>query len=95
MNAFCHKCNADLGLEAGAKVARRDTCRKCSADIHACLNCNFHDKASYNECKESQADRVVDKTASNFCDFFVLKAGHNSQKDDKHKIVKALDDLFK
>jgi hypothetical protein len=34
------------------------------------LNCIFYDRSRYNECGESNADRVVDKEKGNFCDYF-------------------------
>lgn len=62
---FCKK-----KLELPDQVGRRDDCSYCGADLHICYNCKFYDKASYNECKEPQAERVVDKEKSNFCDYF-------------------------
>ena len=38
--------------------------------LKCCLNCTFHDPSSYNECREPSAERVVDKEAANFCDYF-------------------------
>ncbi|MBF0190432.1 MAG: hypothetical protein HQL99_04700 [Magnetococcales bacterium] len=42
-------------------------------ETRVCLNCRFHDTGSYNECRESVAERIVDKDRSNFCDFFKPK----------------------
>ena len=95
MTVICYKCSKDLGLRAGEKVGRRDVCPNCKSDVHACLNCKFYDKASYNECKEPQADRVLDKAASNFCDYFELSGSGPSAKDEKSTALKKLDDLFK
>ena len=79
------------------KVGRRDSCASCGAELHVCVNCKFYDKSAYNECREPQADRVLEKNRSNFCDYFSFKVGEvkglkQSTKDDK---LKALDDLFK
>jgi hypothetical protein len=49
---------------------RQDSCAHCGRDTHVCKNCDFHDRAYNNECRESSADRVVEKEKSNFCDFF-------------------------
>tara|TARA_R110000868_G_scaffold97619_17_gene268676 strand:- start:5675 stop:5851 length:177 start_codon:yes stop_codon:yes gene_type:complete len=37
--------------------------------------CRFYDSSSYNECRETQADRVADKNKSNFCGFFEFLPG--------------------
>ena len=61
-------------LETRGAVGRRDTCPACGADVHCCLNCAHHDVAYHNECRETQAERQVDKERGNFCDFFRLAA---------------------
>jgi hypothetical protein len=64
---LCWNCGVQLSyLEYG----RQDSCKKCGRDTRTCRGCVFHDKNFNNECKESQADRVVDKEKSNFCDYF-------------------------
>ncbi|MBF0417048.1 MAG: hypothetical protein HQL86_02225 [Magnetococcales bacterium] len=52
---------------------RSEVCSSCSKDTRVCLNCRFHDPGSYNECRETVAERVVDKEKSNFCDNFMPK----------------------
>lgn len=37
--------------------------------------CQFYDPKSYNECRESNADRITDKEKANFCDYFKLGSG--------------------
>ena len=64
----CAGCGADLGRME--RVGRRDTCSKCGVDLHSCRQCRFYDPRAYNECGEPQAERVLDKTRSNFCDYF-------------------------
>ncbi|OSM02568.1 hypothetical protein MAIT1_02738 [Magnetofaba australis IT-1] len=34
------------------------------------MGCRFYDPASYNECAEPVAERVVEKEDSTFCDWF-------------------------
>jgi hypothetical protein len=51
---------------------------------------------SYNECREPQAERVVDKEKSNFCDFFTpRRSGAAAGAPSKDDLLKKLDDLFK
>lgn len=64
----CVGCGADLG--ATLRVGRRDTCPRCGVDLHSCRQCRFYDSRAYNECREPQAERVLDKSRSNFCDYF-------------------------
>jgi hypothetical protein len=93
----CHSCGATVPLELGEKVSRREECPGCGADLHCCRNCRFFDPGRNNECAEPQSERVVDKTQSNFCDYFEVRtkvdlagrrAGGASSK-------KQFDDLFK
>jgi hypothetical protein len=66
---ICAGCRGDLGrLE---RVGRRDTCTHCGADLHSCRNCGFYEPSLANACREPQAERVLDKLRSNFCEFFV------------------------
>jgi hypothetical protein len=93
----CHSCGAAVPVGLGEKVGRRDECERCGADLHCCQNCRFFDLSRNNECAEPQSERVVDKTASNFCDYFepqtktelagggVGGVGSNQQFDDLFK----------
>lgn len=91
----CFSCGAELEVPHGV-VGRNHTCDKCTADVRCCYNCAFYDKNAYNECHESQAERVVDKNRANFCDFFSLgKGGKSSAGSSREDALKKLDDLFK
>jgi len=92
---FCHHCGKTS--DPGDRIGRTETCEHCGADLHVCYNCRHYDPKEYNECRETQADRVLEKDKANFCDYFspsevAMRAGAGKQKDD----VKAkLDALFK
>ncbi|MFQ5665113.1 MAG: hypothetical protein ACE5I7_01650 [Candidatus Binatia bacterium] len=73
MERCCHDCGRDIG--AVERVGRRDACLHCGADLHCCLNCTFYDATYHNQCRESQAERQVDKEAGNFCDYFSFRSG--------------------
>ncbi len=92
MKVFCHHCKKiNEGL---IQIGRRDECSFCKSDLHVCKNCQMFDLKSYNECKETSADRVKEKEKANFCDFF--KALDNgSQMDAKTKLLSAAEALFK
>jgi len=66
----CHACLKEL--EITSPVGRRSVCDFCGADLHCCLNCVFYQRGAYNDCKEPQAERVIEKSRSNFCDYFVF-----------------------
>ncbi|MGA1191459.1 MAG: hypothetical protein ACO3XO_04170 [Bdellovibrionota bacterium] len=93
----CAKCGATVpGFGPGQTVGRTATCDACSADLHACLQCAHYDESAYNGCKETQAERVVDKERSNFCDYFSLAGGPSSKDEtERQNALKKLDDLFK
>ncbi len=67
MNHFCWSCCKPIDAN---NFHRLDSCVHCRADTHACKNCEHYDRAYNNECRESSADRVLDKEKSNFCDYF-------------------------
>lgn len=68
----CHSCGKNLGLDRGAKIGRGECCEHCGADVRVCKNCTHYNPKAYNECKETQAERVLEKAKSNFCDYFFL-----------------------
>jgi len=78
-------------------VGRTETCDGCGADLHVCRNCDFYDTAAYNACRESRAERVLEKDRSNFCDWFRGRAGVPTKgKDDRQETArKGLDALFR
>ncbi len=92
--ANCYKCCTKLEYAQG-EVGRGESCPNCRFDVRVCYNCGFYDKSSYNECREPQADRVVDKAKSNFCDFFKLSGSERRPNEAGSNKLKKLDDLFK
>jgi hypothetical protein len=92
---LCHKCKKEIDVPK--TVGRKDTCPMCQADLRCCRNCRHYDPKYYNQCRESQAERVIDKERANFCDYFKFKdnASEGTAKDDKDFTRKKLDDLFK
>jgi hypothetical protein len=92
----CHKCLKDLEIKT--PVGRKDVCPSCGSDLRCCLNCGFHAQGTYNECRESQAERVTEKERNNFCDYFVFRdaASGHQRKDAAGDSAKAkLSSLFK
>jgi hypothetical protein len=92
---FCYSCGAKIELEG--KPGRRDTCPKCSAYLHCCLNCRFYDVNAHHQCREPQAEFVPDKAMGNFCEYFEATVVREKAKaiDRAAEARKKLDDLFK
>ena len=91
----CHFCGENVSIKE--KVSRQDTCSHCNRDLRCCKQCNFYDPNAYNECREVQAERIVDKERANFCDYYVPRGtkvpsrGINRTREAKA----ALEALFK
>lgn len=90
----CHRCGK--AREGSGPVGRTETCDGCGADLHVCRNCDFHDLAAYNECRESRAERVLEKDLANFCDWFRGKqAARKKGTTDQDTARKKLETLFR
>ena len=90
----CFKCSRELHLPSGP-VSRSAEC-SCGADVRVCMNCLHYDRSAYNECREPQAERVLDKDRRNQCDYFSLRhtglqRGTAGTDDAKRR----LEELFK
>ncbi len=64
----CQACGR--AFEVRERVGFREVCDGCGADLHTCLNCDFHDTGAHNQCREPQADPVVEKDRANRCEWF-------------------------
>ena len=90
----CHRCGHpwDTGKE---RPGPKDFCESCSAYLHCCLNCRFHDPSLHNACAIPTTDWVGDKAGANFCDEFVFRehvaAGPT---DDAAQARGAFDNIF-
>jgi hypothetical protein len=88
----CWKCSRHLTpLDYG----RSDRCLGCGWDTRVCKNCIHYDLSYNNYCKENQADRVVEKEKSNFCDYFSPRSGPGGTATSKSDLVSAAEALFK
>jgi len=57
-------------IELTERISFRAVCAECNCSLHVCCNCQFYDPAFHNQCREPQAERVVDKERRNFCEYF-------------------------
>ena len=70
---LCWNCKTEI--DTRNRIGFRDHCPRCDRAAHACLNCDFYDPAYNNQCRESMAERVVDKDRQNFCEYFAPRKG--------------------
>lgn len=78
-------------------VSRHEYCPKCAEAVHCCRMCvNFSSHAP-EQCREDRTDPPTDKTAANFCDYFLPRdsAGTGSAESSQQEAARAkLDALF-
>ncbi|HET9870946.1 MAG TPA: hypothetical protein VFR02_10690 [bacterium] len=91
---LCHACKTPWDGAPGTQPGRNETCSRCGADLHVCLNCRLYDPACANECRSSTTERVRDKDKRNFCDEFELAARAPGGSDPLEDRKKKWDDLF-
>jgi phage terminase large subunit GpA-like protein len=89
----CHACGDEIALGPAERVGFRDECPRCSADLHTCCNCAHCDPTAYNECRESSAERVLEKERANRCDYFT--PGRGTAEEAASARAGALADLEK
>lgn len=91
----CYSCEKELALTLGGRIIRQEECPYCYASVHSCRMCDFYDPKLYNECRESEAERITDKEKANYCSFFVLSGGINLKKQEDQDVLSAANALFK
>jgi len=89
----CFKCQNTLELIF--PISRSAECDHCKTDIRCCGNCFFYDPKVYNECKETQSTRVLEKDRSNLCDYFKIKITTTSIQSEAEKLKEQAEALFK
>jgi hypothetical protein len=94
----CYFCGR--AIEIRDRVGFRDECSACGRPAHICRNCGFYDPAYNNACRETMAERVIDKERANFCEYFT-PAESRAMSGAKEAAMPAtsprakLDELFK
>jgi len=90
----CQGCGTVIDLPE--PIGRRESCPSCGADLHACVQCTFHDPSAPNECREPEAERVLSKEQANFCELFRLSRAEGGGRRSEAEAARArLDALFK
>lgn len=70
----CFRCGASLE-ELSLPLSRQDQCPQCSRYLHVCRLCEFYDATIVKQCREDDAEEVMDKEKPNFCDWFKPAGG--------------------
>jgi hypothetical protein len=92
----CHKCGTEWVSEK-RQPGFRDTCPQCTAYLHCCLNCRFHDPHAHNQCYIPNTEWVGDRRGGNFCEEFEFRdAVINGEIPEKkqEQARKVLEGLF-
>lgn len=92
MAKHCHACGYEIVLDV--KVARRDTCDNCDADLHCCMNCRFYDERA-DRCRENIARSVRSRDRANFCSAYEFKDTEGNKNEEIEDARAKLDALFK
>lgn len=89
----CFSCGAELKF--ADRVGIREECSACRADVRVCRNCSFYDPKAYNECREPQAERVLERDRANRCDYFSPGVNSADGKSKADQLRAAAEALFK
>jgi hypothetical protein len=90
----CFYCGRQI--EFKQRVGFREDCPGCERPLHVCLNCKFYDPTFNNQCREPQAERVIDKDRANFCEYFSARISNAPRQLAPVNEARAkLDALFK
>ena len=65
----CYRCGASLE-KLSLPLSRRDECPECSVHLHVCRMCVDYDPEVPRQCREDDAEDVLDKVKVNFCEWF-------------------------
>jgi hypothetical protein len=90
----CWHCGNEL---KSSDYGRENNCLKCGKPTRVCRNCRWYAPNRPNQCEETMAEEVMDKTKANFCGYFEAtdeQSGENKQ-DSADDLRQAAEDLFK
>lgn len=98
MKITCYQCLKPIDLLPSYETSfpRKEECPHCETYLHCCKMCLYYDSMSYNECRESVAERIVDKEKANFCGLFKINQNLDTNpKKTKDDLWSQADALFK
>ncbi|MDH3532622.1 MAG: hypothetical protein OEO82_06795 [Gammaproteobacteria bacterium] len=91
----CYRCGASLA-HLSLPLSRQDECPQCRNYLHVCRMCRHFDSVVPRQCREDDAEEVLDKERLNFCDWYVASesAFDPRQKSEEDRARAALAALF-
>ncbi len=91
----CYRCGSSLA-ELSLPLSRQDECPSCGNYLHVCRMCKNFDPTVPAQCREDDAEEVLEKDRLNFCDFFAPGADAFDAKRaaDQSRSRAELDALF-
>ena len=94
---LCYRCGKEWVSLTKKQPGVKETCPRCNAYLHCCLNCKWYMPGKPNDCYVPNTDKVANKEGPNFCDFFEFKEGssNNNWEVQREKAKKDFDNLFK
>ena len=94
-NVACYRCGAALA-QLSLPLSRQDECPQCRNYLHVCRMCQHFDPAVPRQCREDDAEEVIEKERLNFCDWFVASedAFDSRRKSEEDRARAALDAMF-
>lgn len=78
----CHKCGAEWRSEK-RQPGVKEFCSACTAYLHCCKNCRFHDPNAHNQCRIPTTEWVGDRAGANFCDEFEFADRDEATAEDQ------------
>jgi hypothetical protein len=66
---YCFRCGESLAALT-LPISRQDACPACSNYLHICRMCINFDSHVPKQCREDDAEEVMDKEKANFCDWY-------------------------
>lgn len=91
----CYNCGESLQA-LSLPISRRDMCPSCSLHLHVCRMCMHYDPKVLRQCREDEAEEVLDKRKVNFCEWFSVsgQAWDGSSRTGEQRARAELDALF-
>ena len=91
----CWRCGGSLD-DVPRPIRRLTRCPHCRNDLHVCRMCGHYTTRYIGECAHERAERVLDKTAANFCTHFRPRADAHlpPENPELDKANAALGSLF-
>jgi len=94
-NIHCYRCGASLA-ELSLPLSRQDECPECRNYLHVCRMCAHFDRHVPKQCREDDAEEVIEKERLNFCEWFKPSdsAFDEGRKNEEDEARAALENLF-